>query len=153
MLETLLAPYGATLSVGEIGSRALWLAIREVAPFAASADKADWPLWRISTAPMHGPQVAATIAAQAEAEMLYDWAGGLVWVALPPLDDAGAALVRSAVRSHGGHAMLARAPRSLRAAVDVFEPQQAPLAALTQRVKESFDPKRILGPGRMYAGV
>jgi FAD/FMN-containing dehydrogenase len=24
---------------------------------------------------------------------------------------------------------------------------------LTRRVKESFDPKRVLGPGRMYAGV
>ena len=38
-------------------------------------------------------------------------------------------------------------------AVDVFEPQPEALAALTRRVKESFDPKGILGPGRMYAGV
>ena len=42
---------------------------------------------------------------------------------------------------------------ALRAAVGVFEPQDPALAALTRRVKESFDPKRILGPGRMYAGV
>jgi glycolate oxidase FAD binding subunit len=29
----------------------------------------------------------------------------------------------------------------------------APLAALTSRIKESFDPRRILNPGRMYPGV
>jgi glycolate oxidase FAD binding subunit len=27
------------------------------------------------------------------------------------------------------------------------------LAALSKRVKESFDPQRILNPGRMWAGV
>ena len=48
---------------------------------------------------------------------------------------------------------LVRAPAALRAAIDVFEPQSEGLAALTRRVKESFDPKRVLGPGRMYAGV
>ena len=41
----------------------------------------------------------------------------------------------------------------MRAAVDVFEPQEAGLAALTRRVKESFDPKGVLNPGRMWAGV
>jgi len=46
-----------------------------------------------------------------------------------------------------------RAPATLRAAVDVFEPPARPVMALTQRVKAAFDPKRILNPGRMYAGV
>ena len=40
-----------------------------------------------------------------------------------------------------------------RAAVDVFEPQENGVAALTKRVKESFDPKGVLNPGRMWAGV
>jgi glycolate oxidase FAD binding subunit len=35
----------------------------------------------------------------------------------------------------------------------VFEPQEAALAALTRRVKESFDPNSVLNPGRMWAGV
>jgi glycolate oxidase FAD binding subunit len=35
----------------------------------------------------------------------------------------------------------------------VFEPQPPALAALTKRVKDSFDPTGILNPGRMWAGV
>ena len=38
---------------------------------------------------------------------------------------------------------------AVRAAVPVFQPQPAALAALASRVKESFDPKRLFNPGRM----
>jgi glycolate oxidase FAD binding subunit len=152
LLERLLKPYGVMLMIGEAGSRALWQAVRDATAFAGS-DGTGRPLWRISTAPTQAPQLAAKIAGQVEAELFYDWAGGLVWLALPALEDAGATVVRDAVRSAGGHATLVRAPAPVRAAVDVFEPQPEALAALTRRVKESFDPKRVLGPGRMYAGV
>ena len=76
-----------------------------------------------------------------------------MWLAVTPSDDAGAALVRRAVASVGGHATLVRAPPAVRAAVAVFEPQDRAVAALTKRIKESFDPKGVLNPGRMYAGV
>jgi glycolate oxidase FAD binding subunit len=152
-LEQLLKPFGATVAVGEHVSRALWRSIRDVTPFTAE-NGVDRPLWRISTAPTKGPQVAAAVTAACEgAQVIYDWAGGLVWIMLPVLVDAGAAAVRAAVRAAGGHAVLVRAPAALRATFDVFEPQQGPLAALTRRVKEGFDPHRVLGPGRMYAGV
>ncbi len=72
---------------------------------------------------------------------------------MPASDDAGAALVRAALPAGGGHATLIRAPAALRAAVPVFQPQPAPLAALTARVKASFDPNRVLNPGRMYPGI
>jgi glycolate oxidase FAD binding subunit len=84
---------------------------------------------------------------------MFDWAGGLLWVAIAPCDDARASLVRRAVEVCGGHATLVRAPAALRATVAVFEPQQPGLAALTRRVKQSFDPQGVLGPGRMWAGV
>jgi len=41
----------------------------------------------------------------------------------------------------------------VRASVDVFQPQAPALAALSRRVKESFDPMNILNPGRMMAGL
>ncbi len=40
-----------------------------------------------------------------------------------------------------------------RARVPVFQPQADGLAALSARVKDRFDPRRILNPGRMYQGV
>jgi len=40
----------------------------------------------------------------------------------------------------------------VRRAVPVFEPQPASLAALSRRVKDAFDPKHILNPGRMHDG-
>ncbi len=106
-------------------------------------------LWRISVAPTRGPEVTAAIGE--DAEYFYDWAGGLIWLALPATGDGGAARVRAALK--GGHATLIRAPAAIRASVPVFEPQDAGLAALSRRVKESFDPKGVFGPGRMYAGV
>jgi FAD/FMN-containing dehydrogenase len=53
----------------------------------------------------------------------------------------------------GAPATLVRAPAALRAKVDVFEPEPAVLAALTARVREGFDPRGVLNPGRMWAGV
>lgn len=85
--------------------------------------------------------------------MFYDWAGGLVWVTMPFADEPDAAAVRAAVATIGGHATLIRAPAAARAAVDVFTPEDQASRALAKRVKESFDPKGILNPGRMWAGV
>ena len=152
-LSAALADFGEPQCIGDEGSRALWQAIRDVTPFAAP-EAASRPLWRVSTVPMKGPQIAAQItAACAAAQVIYDWAGGLMWIMLAESGDAGAAAVRRAIRAAGGHATLVRAPASVRASVDVFEPQDTALAALTRRVKASFDPQRVLGPGRMYAGV
>jgi len=85
--------------------------------------------------------------------MFYDWAGGLIWVAMPFADEADAGSIRGALKSVGGHATLVRAPVAVRASVDVFEPQDAALRALNKRVKESFDPKGVLNPGRLWAGA
>jgi len=158
MLEALMQPFGELATLEAPASRALWAAVRDVAPFAAdrsnrSARQDEQPLWRISTAPSRGAELAAMIASAAQAQMFYDWAGGLIWVALGACDDAGAALVQRAVAATGGHATLVRAPASVRAAIDVFAPQDAAVAALTKRVKESFDPRGVLNPGRMWAGV
>ncbi len=153
MLERIAAPFFALEALDEAASRALWRAIRDVEPFAASGPTGERYVWRLSTAPSRGAEVGQWLTGSAEAEVLYDWAGGLIWAALPPTDDAGARRVRAAVSAAGGHARLIRAPAAVRAAVDVFEPEAAALAALTKRVRESFDPRGVLNTGRMWAGV
>ena len=156
-LEALMKPFGELATADEARSPALWTAIRDVTPFAAHAStpspREDKPLWRISTAPSRGAELTAAIARSAPTRVFYDWAGGLIWLTVEADDDAGAAHVQRAVRTLGGHATLIRAPTSVRAAIDVFAPQDRALAALTKRVKESFDPQGVLNPGRMWAGV
>ena len=130
--------------LGTLESRTFWREVRDVVPLGAAAGDA---VWRISCAPTDGTAVVARIkAAQPAAKALYDWSGGLVWLALPAPDDAGHALVRADL---AGHATLIRAPDSVRAAVPVFQPLPPALTALSTRVKESFDPKRLFNPGRM----
>jgi len=153
LLQTLLAPFGALGTLEDRVSQSLWRAIRDLMPFAASGPAGRRDLWRLSTAPVLGAELGRVLSEQAEAEILYDWAGGLVWAALPPAADAHAALVRAAVGVTGGHATLIRAPAAVRAAVEVFTPEEPALATLTKRVRESFDPNRVLNPGRMWAGV
>jgi glycolate oxidase FAD binding subunit len=152
VLEKTLAPFGTLGALDETASRALWRAVRDVTPFAASGPSGGRDLWRISTAPTQAPSLGRTLE-QCDAELLYDWAGGLVWAALPASNDAYARQVRAAVSEAGGHATLIRAPAAVRAAVEVFSPEPAPLAALTARVRRSFDPQGVLNAGRMWAGV
>ena len=85
--------------------------------------------------------------------MIYDWAGGLIWAALPPHDAAQAVSLRGRVNAVGGHATLIRASDKARRAIDVFHPQASGLAALGERVRKSFDPTHILNRGRMVRDV
>jgi glycolate oxidase FAD binding subunit len=144
-------PYGRFAALNEANSRVLWRAIRDVQPFWADGEFGERALWRISTAPSRGFEIAAKISPGSL--LFYDWAGGLVWVAPPVTQDCGAAAIRGAVASAGGHATLVRAPAAARASVGTFHPETGALAALTKRVKESFDPTGVLNPGRMWAGV
>jgi glycolate oxidase FAD binding subunit len=144
---------GDPAAVDAEASRLFWLAVRDATPFACRPGAAP-ALWRVSTTPSRAAELAAGISAKTDARMLFDWAGGLVWLALAePGEDAGARIVHGAVAEIGGHATLLRAPGPVRAALDVFSPLDTARAALTKRVKESFDPRRVLNPGRMWAGI
>jgi len=152
-LTAAMKPFGEVQGSDDILSRNFWRAIRDVMPFAAARGTAERPVWRIVTTPTRGAELARAIDPAGAAEVLYDWAGGLLWVMLPPSDDAGAAIVRRAVAACSGQAMLVRAPPAVRAAVDVFEPPDEGLAALMRRVKHGFDPQGVLNPGRIWASL
>ena len=128
----------------------LWARIGDASFFAAS----DGDLWRVSLPPASGAAFAANVASRVPgARHVLDWAGGLVWLALPPAADASAGIVRGLLRDHGGgHATLVRAPDAVRAAIAPFEPEVPALAALAARVKAAFDPAGVLSPGRMVEG-
>ena len=149
-LRRLLADRGPQEELHGTNSRTLWREIRDVSLFPAKAGHA---LWRISVPPAEAAATAAAALGEREGHHLFDHGGGLIWVALVAEGDGGAGAVRAAAGRAKGHALLVRGPERLRAAVPVFPPLAPALAALTARVKESFDPRRILNPGRMYEGV
>jgi glycolate oxidase FAD binding subunit len=148
-LVKLLAPFGSAEMIDDAASAAIWVAVRDVRPFAANGALGAWPVWRIVCPPASGGALGQQLARDSGGDVIYDWGGGLIWLALPPKPDAGAALVRARVDAAGGHATLLRASENVRREVDVFHPQQAGLAALGERVRHSFDPKHILNRGRM----
>ncbi len=151
-LVRLLAPFGAAEILQDAASAAVWSSVRDVAPFAAGGAMGAWPVWRIVCPPASGGALGEQLARDTGGEVIYDWGGGLIWVALPPRPDAEAALVRRRAGAVAGHATLIRASDEVRRNVDVFHPQPAGLAGLSERVRQSFDPKNILNRGRMLRG-
>ena len=127
-------------------SRNQWVAIRDIYPFTDSLERC---VWRLSVPPAEGARVTAALAPRLDARWFYDWAGGLIWIDVPPSADAAAPAIRAALRE--GHATLIRASEDMRATVPVLQPQAPALAALARRVKTAFDPMGLFNPGRMQA--
>jgi glycolate oxidase FAD binding subunit len=154
--ERLLAEFAAEYEAATLDNRAtaiFWQAIRDAAPLARHSDRA---VWRVSCAPSRGAELGEAISRRLDTEWYLDWGGGLLWAAIAGAEDGGAAVIRASIRGPDkrgtGHATLIKGSPELRRVVPVFEPQAPPLAALVARIKESFDPRRILNPGRMVEG-
>ncbi|KOF16013.1 2-hydroxy-acid oxidase [Ensifer adhaerens] len=146
-LSKALERFGAVSRLDAEQTATLWSEIRDVKPYA---DGSDRPLWRVSVAPSAGHQLVAALRLQTGVDAFYDWQGGLVWLRMEA--DPEAALVRRYIKALGsGHATLVRASDGFRATIPSFEPQPAPVALLSERVREKFDPQRIFNPGRMQA--
>ena len=151
-LGKLLSPFGTAEILEDAASAVVWSSVGDVEPFAANGALGAWPVWRIVCPPASGGALGERLSQETGGDVIYDWGGGLIWAALPPKPDAQAALVRQRVEAAGGHATLVRASDEIRRNVDVFHPQPGGLAALSERVRQSFDPKSILNRGRLIRG-
>lgn len=133
-LAELLSACGST-EVQE-DAQGLWQGIRDVSAFHGR----DGDVWRISVKPSDAVDLAPRLEAEA---LQFDWGGGLIWALVP----AGTEL-RNRI-SVPGHATLVRASQDTRARLGVFQPQPAPLAAISEGLRRQFDPRGILNPGLM----
>lgn len=149
-LSDLLAPYGEQLVLDQKQSDALQAELREITLLPKQNNRV---LWKISCPPVSGEEILPKILNRPNCRAFADWAGGLIWVSHPSGGDSGASAFRELVRDCGGHVSLIDAPENIRASADVFQPLPAPLLELTRRVKASFDPLKILNPGRIYDGI
>lgn len=117
-------------------SASFWLGVREQT-HAAFAGAILWRLALPSTAP----------ALDLDGLRAIEWGGGQRWYA----GDLDGAALRERARQAGGHAVLYRAPESLRCLEGAFAPLAPGLLALHRRLKKAFDPNGIFNPGRLYA--
>ncbi len=134
-LKSTLASFGAPSEVE--GSADLWRGIRDAAAFH---DK-DGDVWRISVKPTDAPEVSARLGAS---QTLFDWGGGLIWVLVPAGTD-----LRARLGVFDGHATLVRAERETAATLGRFQPETAGVKALTQGLRQKFDPRGLFNPGLM----
>ncbi len=144
-----LKTFGTIYEMDDARSRAFWQDIRKLQFLAGS----NWPLWRITTVPDQGARLVSALSGQMGCQAAYDWAGGLIWLEVPPSTDASATVLRRIVAEFQADALLVRASTAARASVGVFQPLPEANMNLIRRLKEAFDPHRILNPGRMYAGI
>jgi glycolate dehydrogenase FAD-binding subunit len=140
--------FGASDYLNETESLLQWKAIRDVD--LLSADDARF-VWKLSVTPSKGAETVARISKQLDVQYFYDWAGGLIWLGVPRSNQAYAYIIRDCVKD--GHATLMRAEDDVRQRIEVFQPQNPALSALTGRVKASFDPAGVFNHGRMYKDI
>ena len=137
-LTDLLAPFGPVSTEEDPAAISrIWEQVRDVTPFA----DVEGDLWRLSVKPSDGAEVAARLP---EAQLMFDWGGGLIWAIVPTGCD-----LRAAVQGIPGHATLMRASDDTKASLGVFHPDPAPLAAISTKLRSEFDPRGTLNPGLM----
>ena len=142
--EKLSAQLGGSEILGTEASQSLWRDIRDCT-FLPPAEA----LWRISAPPSAAPAILHAGQALGLTGML-DWGGGLIWLSGPASTHTHDALCHAATQA-GAVWWLMRGPEPFRAAVAVVPPEPPALAALRQRIQQSFDPRGILNPLKLLA--
>ncbi len=87
-----------------------------------------------------------------EAKYFVDWGGNLIWVQLDNISSKILNDISMMVKKISGYLTIIKIEDSFKASVDVFtiDPTKH---EISEKIKKSFDPKRILNPGKMYVGI
>jgi glycolate oxidase FAD binding subunit len=146
--------------VTDADAQTYWLQLREQqhAYFGGSGGSIAPTLLRLSV-----PTTTPPIALDGFATPIVEWGGGQRWYSASAgttVDAARLATIRQKVAAVGGHATVFRAQHEVenaaaneaanQKALGVFHPLEPAVAGIHQRLKDSFDPARILNRGRMY---
>ncbi|MEP5757754.1 MAG: FAD-binding protein [Litoreibacter sp.] len=137
LVKLLAAAGDISIENDPVKSGALWGGIRDVAPL----HEFDGDIWRCSIKPSDAP---ALVAALADAKVVLDWGGGLVWIGCP----SGTNL-REVAPQITGHRTLMRGGDDTKVALGVFEKENVAIQKLSQGLRDRFDPRGILNPGLM----
>ena len=81
-----------------------------------------------------------------------DWGGNLIWVQLDNISLKTLRDIKEFVVKASGYLTVIKIEENLKASVDIFTIDPIKYK-ITEKIKKSFDPKRILNPGKMYSGI
>ena len=81
-----------------------------------------------------------------------DWGGALMWLEVFELSEEMFESIRKKVVKRGGYVTMIKNSNYLPYVEDVFTISSERFN-ISQNIKKSFDPKRILNPGKMYTGI
>ena len=100
------------------------------------------------------PSEAANLIYQLSNKFKYylDWGGALAWLEAFELSEEMFESIRRKAVKLGGYATMIKNSQYLPYVEDVFTINRD-LFSISQNIKKSFDPKRILNPGKMYTGI
>ena len=82
---------------------------------------------------------------------ILDWGGNIAWCSVKKADDLNA--MKIFCLKHDGHLTIMRSNEDYRRSDEFLSNSDTNLKILSKKLKESFDPKRILNPNKMYNGV
>ncbi len=81
-----------------------------------------------------------------------DWGGALIWIEACDLSEQLFKSIRKKIVGLGGYVSMIKNSEFLPYVEDVFTIDRSRFN-ISQDIKKSFDPKRILNPGKMYTGI
>jgi glycolate oxidase FAD binding subunit len=87
-----------------------------------------------------------------EPKYFIDWGGNLIWLQLDNINQKILREIKEIVKIASGYVTAIKIEENLKASIDVFTIDPIKYK-LTEKIKKSFDPKRILNPGKMYSGI
>jgi len=81
-----------------------------------------------------------------------DWCGSLFWIEVLEEENIQIKEMKEIIINLGGYLTIVKKSESLSSDIDLFTINDTRLL-LSQKIKESFDPKKLLNPGKMYRGL
>jgi glycolate oxidase FAD binding subunit len=81
-----------------------------------------------------------------------DWCGSLFWIEVLEEENIQIKEIKEIIINLGGYLTIVKKSQSLSSDIDIFTINDTRLL-LSKKIKESFDPKKLLNPGKMYRGL
>ena len=87
-----------------------------------------------------------------EINYFLDWGGSLIWAELEKISLKILREIKDLTQQHSGYFTIIKVEDDLKASADIFTIDPIKYK-ISEKIKKSFDPKRIFNPGKMYSGI